>query len=90
MDQNSRHCSEVQHMDLQTIGRILLVIGIVVVFLGLALMLLGRGGFLSNFPGTLRVEGQGFSCVVPILASIILSILLTVVLNIIIRFINRP
>lgn len=76
-------------MDFQTIGRILLVIGIVVVILGLALMLLGRSGFLS-LPGTLRIEGQGFSCVVPILASIVLSILLTVVLNIIIRYINRP
>jgi hypothetical protein len=77
-------------MDFQTIGRILLVIGIIIVLFGLALMLFGRSGFLSNLPATLRIEGQGFSCIIPILASIVLSILLTVVLNIIIRFINRP
>jgi hypothetical protein len=77
-------------MDFQTLGRILLVVGFVIVLLGLALMLFSQHGFLSNLPGTLRVEGQGFSCVVPILASIVLSILLTVVLNIVIRFINRP
>lgn len=76
-------------MDFQAIGRLLLVIGSVVVLLGLALMVFGRTGFLSNIPGTLRVEGQGFTCIVPILASIILSIVLTVVLNIIIRLINR-
>ena len=77
-------------MDFHSAGRLLLIVGAIIVVLGLALMLFGRTGFLSNFPGTLRVEGQGFSCVVPILASIILSVVLTIVLNIIIRLINRP
>jgi hypothetical protein len=75
-------------MDAQTVGRILLVVGIVIVIIGGLLLLFGRT--FDGFPGTLRIEGQGFSCVVPILASIFLSIVLTVVLNVIVRLINRP
>ena len=75
-------------MDLQALGRILLVIGVVIVIIGGLLALFGRS--FENLPGTIRVEGQGFSCAIPILASIILSVLLTVVLNIVIRLINRP
>lgn len=75
-------------MDAQTIGRILLVVGVVVVIIGGVLVLFGRA--FDNFPGTIRIEGQGFSCIVPILASILLSIIGTIVLNVIIRLINRP
>jgi hypothetical protein len=73
-------------MDFQSLGRILLVVGAVILMLGGLLLLLGRG----DLPGTIRIEGQGFSCAIPILASIILSIVLTVVLNIVVRWINRP
>ena len=74
-------------MDMQSLGRILLVVGAVIIVLGGLLLLFGRDG---NLPGTIRVEGQGFSCAIPILVSIILSIVLTVVLNIVARWINRP
>ena len=75
-------------MDYQSLGKILLVVGIVIVVIGGLLVLFGRS--FGGFPGTLRIEGQGFSCVVPILASILLSIVLTIVLNLVIRLINRP
>ena len=80
-------------IDLQSIGRILLIVGVVIAIIGGLLLLAGRLPFLSNLgslPGDIRVEGQGFSCFVPIVSMILLSIVLTVVLNIIIRFINRP
>ncbi len=80
-------------MDMQTVGRVLLVIGIAIAVLGGVLMLAGRIPFLSNFgnlPGDIRVEGQGFSCFVPIVSMILLSVVLSVILNIIIRIINRP
>ncbi len=75
-------------MDLPSLGRILLVVGVVIVIVGGVLMLFGRS--FDSFPGTLRLQGQGFSCAIPILASIILSIVLTIVLNVIVRLINRP
>ena len=80
-------------MDPQSIGRVLLAVGIVVAVVGGLLMLLGRTPLLSSLsrlPGDIRIEGQGFSCLIPIVGSILLSIILTVVLNIVIRLINRP
>jgi len=80
-------------MDLHSIGRILLVVGIVVALLGGFLMLLARIPFFSNrgnLPGDIRIEGQGFSCFIPIVSMILLSVVLTIVINIVIRLINRP
>jgi hypothetical protein len=75
-------------MDIQSLGKILLAVAALVAIVGVTLLLFGDR--LNGFPGTLRVEGQGFTCIVPILASILLSIVGTIVLNLIIRWINRP
>jgi len=80
-------------MDLNTIGRIALIIGIVLAILGGILMLLARIPFLSklgSLPGDIHIEGQGFSCFIPIVSMILISVLLTIVLNIVVRLINRP
>jgi hypothetical protein len=80
-------------MDFQSLGRILLVIGIIIAVLGLVLMLLGRTGVLNalgSLPGDIRIEGSGFTCLIPIVSSILISVVLTIILNIIIRIINRP
>lgn len=80
-------------MDLQSIGRLMLIGGIALAVLGGLLMLLGRAPLLSQFgrlPGDIRIEGEGFSCFVPIVSMILLSVILTIVLNIVIRLINRP
>jgi hypothetical protein len=79
-------------MDLNTVGRITLIIGIVIAILGGLLMLAARLPFFSNLgslPGDIHIEGQGFSCVVPIVSMILISIVLTIVLNIVVRLINR-
>lgn len=79
-------------MDVQTIGRTLLVIGVGLAVIGGALMLLGRLPFfqsLGSLPGDLRIEGQGFTCFVPIVSMLLISVVLTIILNIIIRLINR-
>jgi hypothetical protein len=80
-------------MDIQAIGRIMLVVGIAIALIGGILMLLGRTALFSNFgnlPGDIRVEGQNFSCFVPIVSMILFSVILTIVLNIAIRLINKP
>lgn len=66
----------------------MLVVGAVILIIGGLIVLFGNS--LGGFPGTIKVEAQGFSCIVPILVSIILSIVLTVVVNIVIRMINKP
>lgn len=80
-------------MDLGSIGRVVLLIGVALAIFGGLLMLLGQIPFLrqlGNLPGDIRVEGQGFTCLFPIVTMIVLSILATIILNIIIRLINRP
>lgn len=78
-------------MDVQSLGRILIAIGILIVVTGGLLLLLGRSPFnIGSLPGDVRIEGQGFSCLFPITSMILLSIILTVILNIVIRLINRP
>lgn len=75
---------------LEFFGRWLVIIGIVTVVIG-GLFWLGARLFpnLSQFPGTIRIQGSGFACVIPLLASIVISIILTVLLNVFARFFNR-
>ncbi len=71
-------------------GRWLMLAGIVITAMGGIVWLLGKipwGG--KDLPGTIRIEGSGFSCVFPVLASIVLSLVLTVVLNVIVRLIHK-
>ncbi len=74
---------------LEWAGKLLILGGITMVVVGGLLWLLARLPGLGEFPGTIRIERPGFTCVVPVLASILLSILLTVVLNIVVRLLNR-
>ena len=71
-------------------GRIVFIVGMVMVVAGGLLWLLGKSGLpLGRLPGDLRFEGQNLSCYAPVATMILLSILLTVVLNIVIRMLNR-
>jgi hypothetical protein len=75
---------------MDVIGRWLVIAGIVLALMGGLVWLLARWfPNLSQFPGTIRLQGSGFTCIFPILASIILSIILTILLNIFARFLNR-
>jgi hypothetical protein len=79
-------------MNLEGIGRALLLIGIGIAVLGGLFLIFSRIPVLNqlfNLPGDIRVEGSNFSCFVPIVSMIILSVILTVVANIIIRLLNR-
>jgi hypothetical protein len=71
---------------LETIGRWLLIAGIGLAVVGGLVWLLAKAfPNLSQLPGTIRIQGAGFTCLFPLLASVILSILLTIVLNVIAR-----
>jgi len=71
------------------LGKLLVFGGLTMAAVGALLWLAARLPWLEQFPGTLRIERPGFTCVIPILASIILSVVLTVILNVIARFLNR-
>ncbi len=74
---------------LESIGRWLVIAGVVFALIGGVIWLLGKFfPNLSQFPGTIRVQGAGVTCFFPLLASIILSIILTILLNVFAKFLK--
>ena len=79
-------------MDLEGIGRLLLLGGVGVAIFGGLLMVASRLPFFSqlgNLPGDIQFSSGNFSCFVPIATMIVISVILTIVANIVIRLINR-
>jgi hypothetical protein len=74
---------------LEPLGKWLMLTGVVFVVIGGLLWLLSRFDLLGSLPGDIRIEGEGFTCLIPLASSLLLSILLTIVLNVIIRLLNR-
>lgn len=76
-------------------AKFFLTLGIVFLIVGGVLYAVNKigGGNLripfGRLPGDIRIESGNFTCIVPIVSSILLSILLTIALNIIIRIIHR-
>jgi hypothetical protein len=75
-------------LDFLIIGRWLAIVGVCLVITGGFVYLLGKFGGFSQLPGTLHFEGQGFTCIIPILGSIVLSIVLTVLFNLAARWLK--
>ncbi len=71
-------------MDLSSVGRILIGIGVLVILVGGLLALGGRLPF-GRLPGDISIQGQSGGFFFPIVTCILLSVILTVVLNIVIR-----
>jgi hypothetical protein len=72
-------------MDLQGVGKILILGGAFLAFLGLLLVFWQRIPFLGKLPGDIFVHRGNFQFFFPIVTSIIISIVLTVILNLVIR-----
>jgi hypothetical protein len=71
-------------MDLQTAGKMLLVLGAAILLTGLLFIVGGRLG-LGSLPGDLRFQGEGWGCFVPIASMLLISLVLTLVVNVIWR-----
>jgi hypothetical protein len=77
-------------MDLSSLGRILIIVGLVIVVVGGVLWLMGRFGVpLGRLPGDIRIEREGFSLYFPIATSILLSLALTIILNVVFRLLKK-
>lgn len=72
-------------MPMQSIGKMLIALGIVVLVIGVLLYLGGRAG-LGTLPGDFAWRRGNTSIYIPIVSSIVLSIILTIVLNLVLRF----
>jgi uncharacterized membrane protein len=71
------------------LGKMLIGIGITIVFVGIIFLLLNKIPLLGKLPGDIFFQTENLSCFIPIVSSIVLSIVLTVVINLILRIMNR-
>ena len=71
-------------------GRLLIIIGLAIVFIGLLLLLAVRYiPWLGNLPGDFRFETENAKIYIPLSTMILVSILATIMLNILIRIFHR-
>ena len=75
---------------METIGRFLMIGGVVLFLMGGLVFLAARFGLpLGRLPGDIRIEREGFRFYFPLTSSLLVSIVLTVVLNLVSRLIKK-
>jgi hypothetical protein len=67
------------------IGRLLIIVGVLIVVVGLALTFGPRIPFLGRLPGDIAIERGNVHVYFPIVTCLLLSVLLTVILSIFFR-----
>jgi hypothetical protein len=70
-------------------GKILLIVGGIIIILGLIFIFSQHVPFLGKLPGDITIKREGDSFYFPIVTCIIISIVLTVIINVIFRFIGK-
>ena len=76
-------------MPLENVGRLLIVVGLLVVAAGLLFLLASRVPFLGRLPGDLHWERDGVSVYAPLATGLLLSVVLSVLLTLVMALLNR-
>ncbi len=63
----------------QTIGRMLILLGLIIVVIGAVFLFSDKIPFIGKLPGDIRIERENFRFYFPLGTSILLSILLTAI-----------
>lgn len=71
------------------IGKILLILGGSLAFLGLIMLLAPHIPFLGKLPGDMIVKKDGFSFYFPVVTCLLISLVLTIIINLVIYLLNR-
>ena len=74
---------------MEGIGKILLIVGGIIVILGLILVFSQHIPFLGKLPGDIFVKRDGFSFYFPIVTFLVLSLMITIIVNVSIYFLKR-
>jgi len=76
---------------LGTIGKLLIVVGLMIALVGVILILAGRfpGLRIGRLPGDIYVEREGWSFYFPLATSIVLSVIISLILWLVSRKLNR-
>ena len=73
-------------MGMDGLAKLIIGAGVVLVFVGGAMLLLGKLGIhLGQLPGDVNLGGERSSFHFPVVSCLILSVVLTVILNMVIR-----
>ena len=70
------------------IGKIVIIVGIILVVLGLIFVLGDRIPFLGKLPGDILIKKGGISFYFPVITFLLLSVVLTIIINFILRLIK--
>lgn len=71
------------------LGKVLIVLGAVVLVVGLLLYLLGDRLPLGRLPGDIQAHRGNVSFYFPLVTFLIISVVLTVIINVIIRLLGK-
>jgi hypothetical protein len=74
---------------MEGIGKILLIVGGIIVILGLILVFSQHIPFLDKLPGDIFIKKDGFSFYFPIVTLLIVSVLITIIVNVVLHFMNK-
>jgi len=73
-------------MDLMNIARVLAVFGLgLLVVAGVLYFLAQLNLPFGNLPGDLVIKRENYTCVIPLISSLIVSILLTILINLMLK-----
>jgi Protein of unknown function (DUF2905) len=70
-------------------GRLLIILGFIIVALGIVILLAGRLPFIGHLPGDILIRRGGGSFYFPLVTCLLLSVALTVVLNVLTLIFRR-
>ncbi len=71
--------------DLSSIGKFIIMVGILLVVVGILITLTGRVPFLGKLPGDIFLRKGNFSFYFPVVTCIVLSVIFTILLNLFLR-----
>jgi len=72
-------------MAVESLGRMILYIGVVLVLIGGFFILLGKVPWFGRLPGDIVYRREGFTIFIPITTMILVSLILTILMNIVWR-----
>ncbi len=67
-------------MEIHSIGRVLLMVGVVLACIGGVLMIADKIPFLGRLPGDIRIERENFRFYFPLTTSILISVVVSFIL----------
>lgn len=74
---------------MEAMGKILLILGASLAFLGLIMVLAPHIPFLGKLPGDILIKKDGFSFYFPVVTFLLISLLLTIIINLVFYLLNR-